>query len=180
MGNKIMTTDTIVSTQRVAHTQAKHGYTKSGRPQKKRGPKGPSKYKPHYGQILICEMEKGRSLTQVAAKFRVALETLEQWGKKYKELSGAIKIGTTLSQAWWEAIGQKNLKSKNFQTGLWTQNMKNRFGWYDRDRNEGTQETKQIVQIYYPQVETKKADNKSAATSRPANRVFETHGADVL
>lgn len=44
-----------------------------------------------------------------------------------------IQQSKILCQAWWEKMSRKSLKSKNFQTGSWYANMKNRFGWYDKN-----------------------------------------------
>lgn len=55
--------------------------------------------------------------------------TLQKRDEKFLE---TIKKGKLLCQAWWERVGRKKLNSKNFQTGLWSMNMKNRFGWSDK------------------------------------------------
>ena len=49
-----------------------------------------------------------------------------------------IKKGRVLSQAWWEKQGRTNLSAKEFQTGLWVQNMKCRFGndWIPTEKKE--------------------------------------------
>ena len=61
-----------------------------------------------------------------------------------EEFSTTIKKGKTLCQAWWEATAREGLHKKYFQTGCWTMNMKNRFGWRDRTEVEG-QSLKQIA-----------------------------------
>lgn len=47
-----------------------------------------------------------------------------------------IKKADELCQGWWLRQARKNLKAEHFQTGLWTQNMKNRFGWRDKTEIE--------------------------------------------
>lgn len=70
-------------------------------------------------------------------EIRVALGCMSNdlWGrllKENKEFSETIEKAHLLCQNWWEVAGRKNLKAKNFQTGLWTVNMKNRFKWTDK------------------------------------------------
>jgi hypothetical protein len=51
------------------------------------------------------------------------------------EFSLTVKRGQALCQAWWEEMGRNNLKhskEKVFETALWFINMKNRFGWKDK------------------------------------------------
>jgi hypothetical protein len=44
-----------------------------------------------------------------------------------------------MSHAWWESQGRINLKTKGFNTSLWTINMKNRFGWSEKTEQSLTQ-----------------------------------------
>jgi hypothetical protein len=96
----------------------------------------PTKYNPAMCEQLIELMRKGLSRTAVAAKFDVTRETLNEWAKAHPEFSDALQLGETQSQAWWEQQAIDNLCNPHFQTGSWYANMKNRFGW--RDRNELT------------------------------------------
>jgi hypothetical protein len=96
----------------------------------------PSKYKLEMCEQLMELMRKGLSRTAVAAQFGVTRETLNEWAKVHPEFSDALQLGETQSQAWWEQQAIDNLCNPHFQTGSWYANMKNRFGW--RDRNEVT------------------------------------------
>ena len=52
--------------------------------------------------------------------------------KRDKEFGEIVAIGEQMSQGWWEKVGRKCLIQRDFNTGLWYANMKNRFGWRDK------------------------------------------------
>jgi hypothetical protein len=60
----------------------------------------------------------------------------ERWLRDYEEFSEIIKTGKLLSEAWWQKEGRTNLRTKDFSYTGWYMNMKNRFGWVDRQNVE--------------------------------------------
>ena len=102
----------------------------------------PSKYKLEVCTQVIALMSEGASLVEVAAEIGVCRETIWDWTNQdsdrfIEEFSYTIKKGTQLSAAWWERTGRKSLWDKEFSYTGWYMNMKNRFGWRDKQEITG-------------------------------------------
>ena len=64
-----------------------------------------------------------------------------RWIEEEVEFSQTIKRGKKLSEAWWHSMGRVNLMVDNeapkLNATLWYMNMKNRFGWADKQEITG-------------------------------------------
>jgi len=127
----------------------------------------PSKYKPEMCDQAIELMREGASLVEVAAEIGVCRETIWDWTSEdserfIEEFSNTIKKGIRLSEAWWERKGRTSLENKDFSYTGWYMNMKNRFGW--RDKQEVTGSDGGPLEVQFTDVlreinERKRADN---------------------
>lgn len=56
----------------------------------------------------------------------------DRWMEDYPEFWETIKTGRLLAEAWWSRNGRTNLENKDFSYTGWYMQMKNRYGWTDR------------------------------------------------
>ena len=112
---------------------------------KKRGPKKKDiKDFPEDWKVQIIEMySEGASDKEIKAlihKWRGTFsnDLWDRWLLEETTLSETIKRGRILSEAWWENKGRVSLEKPNFNSTLWYMNMRNRFGWADKQNVDHT------------------------------------------
>jgi hypothetical protein len=105
----------------------------------------PTDYKEEYCALLIEHMTDGLSYESFAGAIGVSKQTLYDWEKVNAQFLDAKKIGSAKSQLYFENIGNKYLTTQsgdgaiNLNTTNWIFQMKNRFGWRDKQPEEVTQ-----------------------------------------
>lgn len=144
-----------------------------------------TKYNPEMCFEIIEMAEIGRSLTQIAAHWKVTEEDVVQWTQELDktEFKKAYEVAYTISEAYYEDLGQKGMKGKiaDFKPTLWTQFMKSRFkkNWADTNiqkieiknevKNMSTEEIDLSIEALIAQRELNKKNNppKSGAPANP-------------
>jgi hypothetical protein len=131
----------------------------------------PSKYKKEFCDELIAHMAQGLSFESFAAKVDANPDTLFTWAKRHREFSEAKKKGTARSLLFWETMGRNGAagKIKGFVPAPWIFNMKNRFGW--RDRQEDDSAAQQTTPEVRDALAVLDHEEKNARGATPQHRV---------
>lgn len=108
----------------------------------------PSLYKPEYCDKLIEHMAKGLSFESFAGSVGVCRNTLYDWAKAHPEFDKAKDMALERARIFWEQLGITHIlnesesthglgsSSRSLNSTVWMFNMKNRFGWRDKQPGE--------------------------------------------
>lgn len=112
----------------------------------------PTLYTKEHCEMLIEHMRNGLSFKSFAGVAGVQRSTLYNWLDANPEFKEAKEIGEDLSLLFWEKMGIDNIINRSESFGnnqggnstslnatVWIFNMKNRFGWRDRQPDENDQ-----------------------------------------
>lgn len=114
----------------------------------------PTSYEPKFCDKVIELFRDGSSIAEIAYELDVAKSTIYEWIDKNEEFSNAMKKGKDISEGWWCKKGRVNIDNKDFNSTLWYMNMKNRFGWSDK------QESTHNVNVTETQKKVRDADSE--------------------
>ncbi len=96
------------------------------------------KFPDGWQEHIINEMSQGASRAEIYAWLNIDKEVFTRLIEEDQEFSETIKSGERQSHAWWERKGRTELDNKDFSATLWYMNMKNRFGWRDKQETDIT------------------------------------------
>lgn len=93
-----------------------------------------TKREPKWKEKVIDLYDQGASDREVMRELKL---TPGAWKCMEKDILDSdfaeiTELGRLYAQAWWEGQGRINLKTRGFQTALWTANMNNRYGWSNK------------------------------------------------
>ena len=92
----------------------------------------PSSYKQEYCDQIVQYFKEGWSIEEICIELVICKQTFYNWCESNSEFLDSKKKGESFSQGWWMRQGRVNLENKDFSATLFYMNMKNRFGWKDR------------------------------------------------
>ena len=97
-------------------------------------------------KLMESEFSEGASIVEVCAEINISRETFYDWidtkSPRYKEdFSYTVKKGIEQSEAWWQRKGRKGLNDPSLSYTGWYMNMKNRFGWSDKQETRDATNT---------------------------------------
>lgn len=116
--------------------------------------------------IILNEYAEGASDVEIKAliynwRGTFSNSLWDRWMSEEPEFAETIKMGKIISEAWWMKNGRRNLTNKDFNYTGWYMNMKNRFGWADRQSTDFTTQGKPFTGITHIEVIHKGDENTS-------------------
>jgi len=94
---------------------------------------------------ILREAKQGASIVELAVILDISRDTYYRLSEDHEYFFDIVKKCKELSEVWWLRQGRKQLENKDFSYTGWYMNMKNRFGW--ADKQETKQETSGKIEI---------------------------------
>jgi len=103
--------------------------------------------------MLTSHMESGLSYESFGGVVAVSKQTLYDWEKAHPEFLDAKNVGESKCRLYWEKVGRDGLYNETIKTDdgmtvnrsinatIWIFNLKNRFGWRDKTKEEIKEES---------------------------------------
>ena len=90
--------------------------------------------------VIVHYGGRGLSRVQMARALGVGRTTLGRWAKKCPKFASAFELARDCAQAYWEELGERNLRNKSFNSTVYNKIMSCRFrpdyGARNQDRDE--------------------------------------------
>lgn len=85
---------------------------------------------------MIELASEGASDVEVRVMLKISADLWYRWIEDEPEFSSTVKICRDLCETWWEKNGRKMAAGAAGNSAVWIFNMKNRFGWRDKQEVE--------------------------------------------
>ena len=97
-------------------------------------------------ESIINLAKKGASIVEIAVDLDISRKTLYNLSERDEYFLHTIKKCKRYCEAWWLGKGRTELENRDFSYTGWYMNMKNRFGW--ADKQEIKEEVKKEVTTF--------------------------------
>jgi len=99
--------------------------------------------------IIINLSKEGASIVELAVALDISRQTLYNLSERDEHFLDTIKKCKRYCEAWWLSKGRTELDNKDFSYTGWYMNMKNRFGWADKQENKNENTHTGEIKINY-------------------------------
>tara|TARA_B100001778_G_C18605458_1_gene639542 strand:+ start:7663 stop:8040 length:378 start_codon:yes stop_codon:yes gene_type:complete len=99
--------------------------------------------------IIINLSKEGASIVELAVALDISRKTLYNLSERDEHFLHTIKKCKRYCEAWWLSKGRTELDNKDFSYTGWYMNMKNRFGWADKQENKNDNTHTGEIKINY-------------------------------
>lgn len=135
------------------------------------------KYDPINHPVRYIELaSQGMNQAEIAAEFKVSLETLNSWRDTYPMFNVAFDVGKAAHEAWYLRTGKDNLDNRWFQTPLFKfLAMNNGLGWSDKAETKSTQQGSYGVLLIPGQMSIDEWEQKNIEEDEKIKEIFDTN-----
>jgi hypothetical protein len=98
---------------------------------------------------IINLSKEGASIVELAVELDISRNTLKALSERNEYFLNTIKKCKRYCEAWWLSKGRTELDNKDFSYTGWYMNMKNRFGWADKQENKNDNTHTGEIKINY-------------------------------
>ena len=93
---------------------------------------------------IISMSKEGASIVEIAIELDISRTTLAAMTERDEYFLNTIKRCKRYCEGWWLKKGRTELENRDFSSTLWYMNMKNRFGWTDKQQTDVTSKGKEL------------------------------------
>ena len=98
---------------------------------------------------IINLSKEGASIVELAVALDISRKTLYNLSERDEHFLHTIKKCKRYCEAWWLSKGRTELDNRDFSYTGWYMNMKNRFGWADKQENKNENTHTGEIKINY-------------------------------